>query len=1276
MKRMSRFAIVAIFILVMVLSACLLVACGDNGGDNGGDTKQVPVYKGMTISRSFAKASAMSASDDNGNHYGHFKGDHNNRDDEVDQNKPFEDPNAPSIENKANSTLDVVGAAESIYYADMNQDIFITIKLSNPDSYEILSFTLNGKKYSNYMFEEGSDMENLVLKVNVGNVGGIHDYTIDAIKYVDGTDIKDVRMDGDRTVKAGVRAGDQTYVNVTNEQKSMTSISFDAQVVDLYSLIEKCGGYAKAVLYDGVNMLTKDIKVGEKTNIVFDNLTPNTVYQYGVVALYDNLSGNGAKLNTLYKKAVYTDTIVLFKDIQIGKESISWGYEWNSAFINKQMSEISLWQNDEKVQDVDTGATRIDGLKSNNKYTLKATYKNLQNQDETIAIEFVTYAKAVPTVEIANVQSTQTEITFELNVTDTDNVGAIAKIELLHGNDEPIVADTSDVRTFENLLSNNDYTIKVTYIYNLNDGVGEQQIVKTASIKTKAKAMPSVEINNLTSTQNTIECDIAYTDVDSVGSVVEIAFYRLENKVKSVPFATHVSFDGLESGKEYKVVVTYKYDLNDGKGDITANVDAKYSTLVDSIVVNELILLNNNVVKLGEELNLRVYFTNSSEIELTGIYVNGQKATVVGGDRIESAIVKFVPETSGLCRFAIDRVDYIINGVEVNQIIDSSVEVKYPIYRDINITYTPITISKYEDTGDGVYISFDNEDGYTVFKVNESDDFVTVDSGKIFTKDISITSIEYGYDNYGHTTQNCDFRTNSWNDIHSVTALKRIYTADEFFAMTDGYYLLMNDLDLRSVQTKAQIKLTGIFDANGHTIRGLSNVVDTSKYEYFDLFQGGSIYDATFKELYVSVNHTSNGNGLYVHPLGNAKLYNCTVKGDVVLSDSVKYGYLNIANDSTTYSLNVTIGTTTSTQKHTATNTLVKNTHIVERDDVFYFDCEVGKAFLSYANRNTADYTVEDGTFFVRSCAFADSETLRNITMPESVKRVGDYSVFANCIIENAVIPIILLQHLDSEQRKYLVTLRLFSDAETSIENDAFRDCTNLTSVIIPDGVTEIGDYAFLYCSVLTSVTIGNSVTSIGYQAFYGCSSLTSVIIPDNVTSIGGYAFYGCSDLTTVNWNATACTIAGSSDYPIFKNCSKLTTINIGDNVTTIPAYAFSSCSGLTSITIPDSVTSIGGYAFSGCDSLTSVRIPVSVTSIGGGAFYDCNSLTSITIPNSVTSIDQETFMYCYNLSTINFEGTIEQWNATTKGKDWKKGVPNTCQIVCIDGTITLSEEE
>ena len=112
MKKLGRVTILTL--LIIILSTLLFVAC-DKDGAKG---KQVPVYKGMTISSNFARASATTASDDNGNHYGHFKGDHNDRDDDVDQNKPFEDPNVPSIENKANSTLDVVGAAESIYYAD------------------------------------------------------------------------------------------------------------------------------------------------------------------------------------------------------------------------------------------------------------------------------------------------------------------------------------------------------------------------------------------------------------------------------------------------------------------------------------------------------------------------------------------------------------------------------------------------------------------------------------------------------------------------------------------------------------------------------------------------------------------------------------------------------------------------------------------------------------------------------------------------------------------------------------------------------------------------------------------------------------------------------------------------------------------------------------------------------------------------------------------------------------------------------------------------------
>lgn len=553
-----------------VILTCIFAACDKVG------KKQVPVYKGMTISRSFARASAMTASDDVGNtdlqsEQGRVEGDYDKRDDDFDQNKPFEDPNTPSIEDKANSTLDVVGAAESIYYADKNQDIFITIRLSNPDSYEILSFTLNGKKYSNYMFENGSDMENLVLKVNVGDVGGIVEYTIDVIKYVDGTDIKDVRMDGDRTVKAGVRASDQTYVNVTNEQKTMTSISFDAQVVDLYSLIEKSGGYAKAVLYDGVNMLTKDINVGEKTNIVFDNLTPNTVYQYGVVALYDNLSGNGAKLNTLYKKAVYTDTIVLFKDVQVGKESIEWGFLWNESFANKQMSEISLWQNGAKVQDVDVNATSVDGLKSNNEYTLKATYKNLQNQDETISIEFVTYAKAVPTVEIVNAVATKKSIRFGINVVDKESVGAISKIELLHENAEPITAENLDVREFSGLLCDNNYTIRVTYSYDVNDGKGVQLLYAEKTIKTESKTMPTARITSdpmvYGTKGNCAGFNYETTDVDNVGYSKVVLIRDGKDDAPLVFLNGEKVFENLYNNSKYILRLVYVYDMDDGKGE-------------------------------------------------------------------------------------------------------------------------------------------------------------------------------------------------------------------------------------------------------------------------------------------------------------------------------------------------------------------------------------------------------------------------------------------------------------------------------------------------------------------------------------------------------------------------------------------------------------------------------------------------------------------------------------------------------------------------------------
>ena len=203
----------------------------------------------------------------------------------------------------------------------------------------------------------------------------------------------------------------------------------------------------------------------------------------------------------------------------------------------------------------------------------------------------------------------------------------------------------------------------------------------------------------------------------------------------------------------------------------------------------------------------------------------------------------------------------------------------------------------------------------------------------------------------------------------------------------------------------------------------------------------------------------------------------------------------------------------------------------------------------------------------------------------------------------------------------------------TKIGSSAFRYCTGLTSVIIPDSVTSIGSFAFVGCTSLTSVTIGNSVTDIG-SAFNECSSLTNItVVEDNeyLKSIDG-------NLYTKDGKTLVRYASGKTD----------SSFTIPDSVTSIGNFAFYNCSNLTKVNIPDGVTSVGGYAFSGCTSLTSITIPYGVTSIDYGTFRYCSSLTNITIPEGVKSVNDDAFLGCISLISI----TVDEDNKYYKSID------------------------
>ena len=308
---------------------------------------------------------------------------------------------------------------------------------------------------------------------------------------------------------------------------------------------------------------------------------------------------------------------------------------------------------------------------------------------------------------------------------------------------------------------------------------------------------------------------------------------------------------------------------------------------------------------------------------------------------------------------------------------------------------------------------------------------------------------------------------------------------------------------------------------------------------------------------------------------------------------------------------------------------------------------------------------------------------IKKIVVKEGVTSIGSYAFSFDLSVTDVTLP---------------------SSLKT-IGNDAFLGCYGLTSVVIPEGVTSVGAYAFEQCSAIKTITVPASATKFGDHAFdtreyYDDSYHTQLTDIYYGGSMGQWYDAGGGDAAltdvTVHFNGTTgdtidggqcgdsafwkldkdytLTIYGTGamwDYPIDDNRDStrpwpvwdVKRIDVQEGITTIGAYAFCYTYNATALSLPDSLTTIGQDAFC-CYGGTEIVVPDKVTSIGDFAFNTCNNLQTITLPAGLQNIGI-CFIECDALKTINFGGTMEQWLVCGGGQST---FPTTTSVVCQGG--------
>lgn len=82
---------------------------------------------------------------------------------------------------------------------------------------------------------------------------------------------------------------------------------------------------------------------------------------------------------------------------------------------------------------------------------------------------------------------------------------------------------------------------------------------------------------------------------------------------------------------------------------------------------------------------------------------------------------------------------------------------------------------------------------------------------------------------------------------------------------------------------------------------------------------------------------------------------------------------------------------------------------------------------------------------------------------------------------------------------------------------NAFENCKNLESIVLPKSLKTLGRGAFKGCEALKSVELPTSINLTDLETFSYCYKLESINV-SSVRVIDNYAFAECDALTDIMW--------------------------------------------------------------------------------------------------------------------------------------------------------------